>query len=48
MRSHCTGITGNSLEFSIQPEKTDKMAVVAFENNLLVSEDGGKEWKKGN
>lgn len=31
--------------FAIQPEETNKMAVVTYENNLLVSEDGGKEWK---
>lgn len=31
--------------FAIHPEDTDKLAVVSFENNLLISEDGGQNWE---
>lgn len=31
--------------FAIHPEQTDKMAVVTFENNLLISDDGGQNWE---
>ena len=31
--------------FAIHPEQTEKMAVITFENNLLISEDGGQNWK---
>jgi len=30
--------------FAIHPEQTEKLAVVTFENNLLISEDGGQNW----
>lgn len=30
---------------AINPEDADKLAVVTFENNLLISEDGGKNWE---
>lgn len=31
--------------FAIHPENTKKLAVVTFENNLLISEDGGQNWE---
>lgn len=31
--------------FAIHPDDTDKLAIVTFENNLLVSEDGGQNWE---
>ncbi|WP_019153618.1 F510_1955 family glycosylhydrolase [Robertmurraya massiliosenegalensis] len=30
---------------AIHPEKTEKLAVVTFENTLLISEDGGQNWE---
>ncbi|MEQ2527654.1 F510_1955 family glycosylhydrolase [Bacillaceae bacterium CLA-AA-H227] len=31
--------------FAINPEDTEKIAVVTFENSLLISEDGGQNWE---
>ncbi|HWO76938.1 MAG TPA: hypothetical protein VNM69_13765 [Bacillus sp. (in: firmicutes)] len=30
---------------AVHPEQTEKLAVVTFENNLLISEDGGQNWE---
>lgn len=31
--------------FAIQPKKTEKIVAVTFENNLLISSDGGQNWE---
>lgn len=31
--------------FAIHPEQPKKMAAITFENNLLISEDGGQNWE---
>lgn len=30
---------------AVHPEQPEKIAVVTFENSLLISEDGGQNWE---